>query len=135
MEKGERSLKLRYKKYLRKQSSKSSYHLLQGLLGSYQSQGSVSVLYYWYWLLAFQPLDPNHLSILFDQFKKFVGRHWRDLSKSKYRLNKGDRQLDMTYDVCSCTDQIPHHVSDALSDITCYVYLARRLVHAIKRFM
>lgn len=56
----------------------------------------------------------------------FVGRNWRDLTKSKYRLNKGDRQLDMTYDVSSCSGQIPHHVSDALSDITCYVYLARR---------
>ncbi|KAF9420996.1 hypothetical protein HW555_002979, partial [Spodoptera exigua] len=59
-------------------------------------------------------------------FSSRCGRNWRDLSKSKYRLNKGDRQLDMTYDVSSCTDQIPHHVSDALSDITCYVYLARR---------
>ncbi|KAJ0177056.1 hypothetical protein K1T71_007065 [Dendrolimus kikuchii] len=59
-------------------------------------------------------------------FASRCGRNWRDLSKSKYRLNKGDRQLDMTYDVTSCSEQIPHHVSDALSDITCYVYLARR---------
>ncbi|KAL4709964.1 hypothetical protein ACJJTC_003927 [Scirpophaga incertulas] len=59
-------------------------------------------------------------------FASRCGRNWRDLSKSKYRLNKGDRQLDMTYDVCNCSDQIPHHISDALSDITCYVYLARR---------
>lgn len=56
----------------------------------------------------------------------FLGRNWRDLTKTKYRLTKGDRQLDMTYDVSNCSDQIPHHVSDALSDITCYVYLARR---------
>ncbi|XP_047529568.1 WD repeat-containing protein 81 [Vanessa atalanta] len=59
-------------------------------------------------------------------FSSRCGRNWRDLSKSKYRLNKGDRQLDMTYDVLSCNGQIPHHVTDALSDITCYVYLARR---------
>ncbi|KAM3964392.1 WD repeat domain 81 [Aphomia sociella] len=58
-------------------------------------------------------------------FNSRCGKNWRDLTKSKYRLNKGDRQLDMTYEV-QCTDQIPHHVSDALSDITCYVYLARR---------
>ncbi|XP_073945062.1 WD repeat domain 81 isoform X2 [Choristoneura fumiferana] len=59
-------------------------------------------------------------------FASRCGRNWRDLTKSKYRLNKGDRQLDLTYDVASCADQIPHHVTDALSDITCYVYLARR---------
>ncbi|XP_045497388.1 WD repeat-containing protein 81 [Colias croceus] len=59
-------------------------------------------------------------------FSSRCGRNWRDLSKSKYRLNKGDRQLDMTYDVTSANGQIPHHVTDALSDITCYVYLARR---------
>ncbi|XP_049868952.1 WD repeat-containing protein 81 [Pectinophora gossypiella] len=58
-------------------------------------------------------------------FSLRCGRNWRDLSKSKYRLNKGDRQLDMTYDV-SNHEQTPHHVTDALSDITCYVYLARR---------
>ncbi|XP_048482754.1 WD repeat-containing protein 81 [Plutella xylostella] len=59
-------------------------------------------------------------------FSSRCGRNWRDLTKSKYRLTKGDRQLDLTYDVAGCPDQIPHHVSDALSDITCYVYLARR---------
>ncbi|CAK1547015.1 unnamed protein product [Leptosia nina] len=59
-------------------------------------------------------------------FASRCGYNWRDLSKSKYRLNKGDRQLDMTYDVTGCNGQIPHHVTDALSDITCYVYLARR---------
>ncbi|XP_075973262.1 WD repeat domain 81 isoform X2 [Anticarsia gemmatalis] len=59
-------------------------------------------------------------------FSSRCGRNWRDLSKSKYRLNKGDRQLDMTYDVSGGNEHIPHHVSDALSDITCYVYMARR---------
>ncbi|XP_047516925.1 WD repeat-containing protein 81 isoform X1 [Pieris napi] len=59
-------------------------------------------------------------------FSSRCGHNWRDLTKSKYRLNKGDRQLDMTYDVTGCSGQIPHHVTDALSDITCYVYLARR---------
>ncbi|XP_063618306.1 WD repeat-containing protein 81 [Cydia splendana] len=58
-------------------------------------------------------------------FSSRCGKNWRDLSKSKYRLNKGDRQLDLTYDV-TCAEQTPHHVTDALSDITCYVYLARR---------
>lgn len=60
-----------------------------------------------------------------------LGRNWRDLTKSKYRLTKGDRQLDLTYDEATSHDdngpqQIPHHVTEALSDITCYVYLARR---------
>ncbi|XP_053607519.1 WD repeat-containing protein 81 isoform X2 [Plodia interpunctella] len=59
-------------------------------------------------------------------FTSRCGKNWRDLSKSKYRLNKGDRQLDMTYDVSAGSGQIPHHVTDALTDITCYVYLARR---------
>lgn len=68
---------------------------------------------------------------------------WRDLSKSKYRLNKGDRQLDLVYESAtngsnsSSTSgifipldsaiQVPHHVSEILSDITYYVYKARRL--------
>ena len=60
----------------------------------------------------------------------------RDLTKSKFRLTKGDEQLDMTYGdgtydatLVRQTGQIrgviPHHVSDVLSNITYYVYKAR----------
>ena len=60
---------------------------------------------------------------------------WRDFTKSKYRLNKGDSQLDFTYEVTrmgSSDTSVglgvlpPHHISDLLSDLTCYVYLARQ---------
>ena len=57
---------------------------------------------------------------------------YRDLTKSKFRLNKGDGQLDFTYSVMagdmsdSNSEHVPHHVSDILSDITYYVYKARR---------
>ena len=44
---------------------------------------------------------------------------WRDLSKSKFRLNKGDQQLDLTF------QESNNHVSDVLSEITYYVYKAR----------
>uniref|UniRef100_K3WVB5 BEACH domain-containing protein n=1 Tax=Globisporangium ultimum (strain ATCC 200006 / CBS 805.95 / DAOM BR144) TaxID=431595 RepID=K3WVB5_GLOUD len=47
---------------------------------------------------------------------------WRDLSKSKFRLNKGDNQLDRTYE----NSVIPHHITESLSEITYYIYLARR---------
>lgn len=57
------------------------------------------------------------------------GKNWRDLKKSKYRLNKGDRQLDLTYD--NSQSQIPHHVSDVLSPITYYVYMARRTYKSV----
>ena len=71
---------------------------------------------------------------------------WRDLSKSKYRLNKGDQQLDLTYDGQKAVltqksdtsdedafmlnqrlsiETPPHHISDVLSEITYYVYKAR----------
>ena len=45
---------------------------------------------------------------------------WRNFAMSKFRLNKGDEQLDLTF-----RSETPHHVSDYLSDITFYVYLAR----------
>jgi hypothetical protein len=47
---------------------------------------------------------------------------WRDLTKSKFRLNKGDHQLDRTYQ----SSLIPHHITESLSEITYYIYMARR---------
>ncbi|KAG5877633.1 hypothetical protein JTB14_030031 [Gonioctena quinquepunctata] len=70
--------------------------------------------------------DPNchYVFPWVTDFTSRCGKNWRDLKKSKYRLNKGDHQLDLTYD--NCQSQVPHHVSDVLSSITYYVYMARR---------
>jgi len=77
--------------------------------------------------------DPNHYPILpwVMDFSSPNGG-FRDLTKTKYRLNKGDEQLELTYDMAQ-TDSIsgdptqtPFHLSDFLSDITYYVYKARR---------
>lgn len=72
--------------------------------------------------------DPtcHHVLPWVTDFSAPNGACWRDFSKSKFRLNKGDRQLDLTYDVALSSAQVPHHVSDVLSDITYYVYLSRR---------
>ena len=43
----------------------------------------------------------------------------RDLSRSKFRLNKGDAALDQTYESGA------HHVTDVLSEITYYTYKSR----------
>ncbi|KAK6998450.1 WD repeat-containing protein 81 [Biomphalaria glabrata] len=60
---------------------------------------------------------------------------YRDLKKSKFRLNKGDNQLDFTYsgmgEFSETMAHVPHHVSDILSDITYYVYKARRTSKSI----
>ncbi|DAZ92413.1 TPA: hypothetical protein N0F65_000197 [Lagenidium giganteum] len=64
----------------------------------------------------------------------FSQRHggWRDLTKSKFRINKGDSQLDRTYE----SSMIPHHITesvDSLSEITYYIYMARRTPMALLR--
>ncbi|KAF9438628.1 WD repeat-containing protein 81 [Entomortierella beljakovae] len=69
--------------------------------------------------------DPN-VHPIFPWVTDFTGSEvchgWRDLSKTKFRLNKGDEQLDFTFE-----GPIPHHITDILSDITYYVYMARQI--------
>ncbi|KAJ4796992.1 beige/BEACH domain protein [Rhynchospora pubera] len=55
---------------------------------------------------------------------------WRDLTKSKWRLAKGDEQLDFTYS----SSEVPHHVSDeCLSELAVCSYKARRLPLSLLR--
>lgn len=59
----------------------------------------------------------------------------RDLSKSKYRLNKGDEQLDWQF-METTPGSTPHHITHLLSDVTYFVYLARRTpVPVLRKFV
>ncbi|XP_050432817.1 WD repeat-containing protein 81 [Adelges cooleyi] len=73
--------------------------------------------------------DPkcHHVFPWVTDFSSRAGLNYRDLTKSKYRLNKGDRQLDLTYDIGDEKSSVmtPHHVTDVLSEITYYVYRSR----------
>ncbi|KAH0540867.1 WD repeat-containing protein 81 isoform X1 [Cotesia glomerata] len=75
--------------------------------------------------------DPSchHVMPWVTDFNSRSGKNWRDLTKSKFRLNKGDRQLDLTFN--SQTSEVGHHVSDVLSEITYYVYLSRRYSRSV----
>ena len=77
---------------------------------------------------------PSHYPVM-PWVKDFTskGGGWRDLTKSKFRLNKGDTQLDLTYDhqQGGGGGVTPHHVSDVLSEITYYVYKARRTAKSV----
>lgn len=83
------------------------------------------------------PGDPNNHPI-FPWVMEFTHKDggYRDLSKSKYRLNKGDQQLDFTY--ISAQEEmrqrsahqdglVPHHIGDISSEVTYYVYMARKI--------
>ncbi|XP_078593902.1 WD repeat-containing protein 81-like [Branchiostoma floridae x Branchiostoma japonicum] len=82
--------------------------------------------------------DPNHHPVLpwIMDFTQPQGG-WRDLTRSKFRLNKGDHQLDLMYESDNVVPSVshdvgshahvPHHITDVLSDITYYVYKARRM--------
>ena len=79
-----------------------------------------------------RPGDPNYHPVLpwVTDFTSPNGKY-RDLTKSKFRINKGDFQLDVTFKNVSDSDEDltenpPHHVSGVLSEITYHVYLARR---------
>ncbi|KAM9319278.1 WD repeat-containing protein 81 [Gastrophryne carolinensis] len=86
--------------------------------------------------------DPNYHPVLpwVVDFSTKNGK-FRDLKKSKFRLNKGDKQLEFTYEMTKqafvasggSSEQlhVPHHISDVLSDITYYVYKARRTPKAV----
>uniref|UniRef100_A0A1A9WL24 BEACH domain-containing protein n=1 Tax=Glossina brevipalpis TaxID=37001 RepID=A0A1A9WL24_9MUSC len=89
----------------------------------------------------------HHIMPWVTDFTARNGVNWRDLSKSKYRLNKGDIHLDLMFSHAHCNQlilqekdqphttlqQIPHHVSDFLSEITYFVYMARRTPQHILR--
>lgn len=55
---------------------------------------------------------------------------WRDLKKTKFRLAKGDAQLDSTFKYSTP----PHHIPESLSELTFHIYLARTTpMHVLKR--
>ena len=49
----------------------------------------------------------------------------RDLTVTKFRLNKGDAHLDLTYQASAYSETGPYHLTEFLSEITYFIYKAR----------
>lgn len=60
--------------------------------------------------------NPNHHPVLPWVIDFKTPKSWRDLSRTKYRLNKGDEQLDITYSAHN------HHITEILTELTYYWY-------------
>eukprot|EP00958_Prasinococcus_capsulatus_P000819 scaffold60_cov382-Prasinococcus_capsulatus_cf.AAC.7 len=110
---------------------------LRGLLSAWRS-GALSNLDYLlalnalagrrYGDRAFHPVVPWVIDMTRDPEECSEHGGWRDLCKTKWRLTKGDEQLDMTYN----SSETPHHISDELlSELSVCIYSARRLPLAV----
>lgn len=54
----------------------------------------------------------------------------RDLKKTKFRLSKGDRQLETTFQ----HSEPPHHIPEVLAELTYTIYMARRIpMHVLQK--
>ena len=61
-----------------------------------------------------------------------AGGGYRNLSKTKFRLSKGDRQLETTYE----HSDPRHHIPESLSELTYCIYTARRTpLQVLKRIV
>lgn len=80
---------------------------------------------------SYHPVLPWVSDFSADARQPGAGRsHWRDLAKTKFRMNKGDPQLDRTF-LTSSEDSPSHHITESLSDVTYFVYMARQTSVAI----
>lgn len=62
--------------------------------------------------------------------KLLFAKHLRDLTKTKFRLSKGDAQLETTYN----HSVPPHHIPESLSELTYCIYMARVMpMHILRR--
>ena len=82
------------------------------------------------WVTDFVKAENVNAESLTPAAATLSGWNLRDLTRSKFRLKKGDAQLDVTYQ--SALQQgmqhlglVPHHIPENLTDITFYNYLAR----------